>query len=112
MFAKSMIDTIIETFCRERGITPTEFCNPKRKSNVWITRYMIWHYLHYTCGMSANRLAKHFKRNRPSIFRGIRIIKHQFRYHKGLCAEYHAIVKKLEDVTAATPSENICEEKN
>lgn len=102
-----MVNLIIETFCKERGIIPSDLDNPKRKSKVWITRYMIWHYMHYNLSMSAGKLSRLFKRNIPSIFRGIRIIKHQFKYHEELRAEYYGIVSKLEGMTNATPSEDM-----
>ena len=65
---------------------------------------MIWYYLHYNAGMSATALSRQFQRNRPSIFRGIRIIKHQLKYNKELSAEYHGIVKKMEGASLDTSS--------
>lgn len=105
------IEEIINFFCQERGVSPSAICGTSRTSDIWITRYMIWLYLHCNIGMSATRLSKYFNRNRPSIFRGIRIIKHDFKYHKELCAEYRGIVTKIEDLTNTKPSCNM-EEKN
>lgn len=81
--------------------------NPKRISKVWVTRYMIWLYLHCEAGITAVSLAKRFSRNRPSILRGIRIIKHRLKYHKELRDEYQAISEKLEGASSDTPPEDM-----
>lgn len=106
------IEDIVSIFCQERCISTTVLYGTERRNNIWITRYMIWHYLHYDCKMSASKLSKHFKRNVPSIFRGIRIMKHELKYNKWLRTQYHSIIEVIEDATNAAPSKDIMEEKD
>lgn len=103
------IENIVETFCKMRNVQPSELFGGRRQKDVWNTRYMVWHYLHYELKMSANKLSVHFNRNRPSIFRGIRIIKHQMMFDKDLRKEYHRIIKEVEGASNDTPSDNINE---
>lgn len=98
------IDNIVETFCKMRYVLPSELFGDRRLKDVCNTRYMVWHYLHYDLGMSANKLSAHFNRNRPNIFRGIKIIKHQMMFDKDLRKEYHRIIKEVEGVSNDTPS--------
>lgn len=100
------IENIIKIFCSYRSISEDDIAvGNNRRINE--TKYMIWVYIHCEMGLSASKIAKRFNRNRPSIFRGIRIIKHQFKYHKALRAEYQSIVEKIEGMTEVTPSENM-----
>ena len=71
---------------------------------------MIWLYLHHTMKVSVTKISKNLDRNRPSIFRGIRIITGHMKYHKNIRDEYHSYLKELEDMADTTPSENM-EEK-
>lgn len=105
------IDLVIDIFCENRGISRDIVLGDGRGADVWCLRYMIWHYLHYNAKLSATQLSKLFRRNRPSIFRGVRLLKHQMKYNKELRAEYHAIVLKIEGATEVTPSGNIKERK-
>lgn len=102
-----VFENIVSVFCSSRGTTQESVFGADRKAEVWYTRYMLWHYLHYNANLSANQLSRMFNRNRPSIFRGIRLLKHQMKYDKNLRAEYHAIVEKIEGMAEATPSENM-----
>lgn len=104
------IENIIRTFCTHRHISE-EYIIVGNNRRINDTKYMIWVYLHCEMGISANQIAKRFGRNRPSVFRGIRIIKHQFKYHEQLREEYQSIVEKLEGMANATPSDNM-EEKD
>ena len=92
------IEQIICFFCNENGVNTDEVCGRTKKLPVWTTRYMIWHYLHITHKISGGKLAKMFKRNLPSIFRGIRIIKHEMTLYKDLRSKYDSIVKKIEGI--------------
>lgn len=100
------IENIIKTFCAHRHISEVDIVIVNNR-HINDTKYMIWFYLHYAMGVSANQIAKRFKRNRPSVFRGIRIIKHHFKYHKELREEYQTIIQKIEGASTDTPSENM-----
>lgn len=100
------IENIIRTFCFHRHVPPEDI-NAVNNRRVNDTKYMIWMYLHCEMGISTNQIAKRFGRNRPSVFRGIRIIRHEFGYHKELREEYQNIVKKIEGASTDTPSENM-----
>lgn len=96
---------IIEIVCGIRGISTETVLSYESKSEAWYTRYMLWMYLHTNKRMSANKIARIFNRNRPTIFRGIRLLKHQMVYDKALSAEYETIVKKIEDAGKSAPSD-------
>lgn len=89
-------DFIIDTFSQERGFTAQQIFSNERNPDIWYTRYMIWYYLHVSHNVSANKLSRLFNRNRPSIFRGIRIMKHHLSYYKDVRDQYDAIVAKIE----------------
>lgn len=91
------IEGIINIFCEQAQVSYDQLISSARSAKLWYIRYMLWHYLHYTHGWSASRLAKYFNRNRPSIFRGIRILKYQMKYHKKIKADYESIVKIVEN---------------
>lgn len=101
------IDRSIDIFCENRGTDRNIILGDGRGTEVWCTRYMIWHYLHYNVNVSATQLAKLFRRNRPSIFRGIRLLRHQLKYHRDLRTQYHSIVSKIEGTAETVPSENM-----
>lgn len=100
-------EEIILFFCNQTGLDPTTIYNREKNDNIWHTRYMIWHYLHHTQGMSATKLSKLFDRNRPSIFRGLRVFRNHLQFHSEVRKEYYGIVKKLEGIVNTTPSENM-----
>ena len=106
------MQSIIESFCSYRGTSVDDVFSEKILKQLYCTRYMIWHYLHCRKKVPCSKLAKMFSRNIPSIFRGIRILKHDMCYHKRVREEYESIVKKIEDATEVTPSARISEEKN
>lgn len=90
------IKSVIDTFCESRNVNKDSIFDGGYNPNLWYTRYMIWHYLHYNMGLSASRLADIFKRNRPSIFRGIRMIRQKMKINHKVRAEYNDIVEKIE----------------
>lgn len=89
-------DYIVTIFCQCRNTTADEITGQSRNARVCDTRYMIWYYLHYNCGVSVTKLSARFKRTRPSIFRGIRILKQQLQLYKPLRQEYAGIIKQIE----------------
>lgn len=103
-------EEVISFFCQQRGIPLSALEDPKRKCDVWVTRYMIWFYLHYNHGMSTAKLSRYFKRTRHSVFRGMRTFRNHMKCYAEIRIQYDSIVKKLEGMTEATPSENM-EEK-
>lgn len=90
------VDETISFFCANTGISVEDIYKRRRDINIWKTRYMVWLYLHTEKGVSANALAKKFGRNRPSVFRGIRVIKREMEIYRKLRNEYETIVKKIE----------------
>lgn len=91
------LDKIVGFFCRKRNIVPEVLYSRFKSLATNSTRYQLWYYLHYTHGYSANKLSLIFNRNRNTIFRGIRMVKHHIEIYKGYKAEYEAIIKELED---------------
>lgn len=98
------VENIVLLFCQRRGVKFEDIFYNVHEKNASQTRFMIWHYLHCTKKVSASSLSRMFNRNRPSIFRGIRVLSDHMKYHKEIRAEYESIVKYLED--AETPSNN------
>ena len=103
-------DEVISFFCTQTGVDPAQITSRAKDGDIWHTRYMLWHYMHNNMGMSATKLSKLFNRNRPSVFRGLRVFRNHLHYHKNIREEYHGILKKIEGMAEATPSENM-EEK-
>lgn len=101
------IQEVILFFCTKRGIPPEELNRKGRNPKRWCTQYMIWHYLHYSMGMSLLGIARKVDRSRESVCRGIRVLKGHMKYHKAVKAEYLSYVKELEGMAEATPSENM-----
>ena len=102
-----MIDYVSRFICTERKCSVDSVFNRDMNLKTWYTRYMIWHYLHCCKSVATSKIAKAFGRNRPSIFRGIRVFKHQMKYNKELRKEYYSIIEKIEGaVETATPPEN------
>lgn len=95
---------IINLFCEEKGVDFNKLVVHDRHMDVSYIRYALWHYLHCQRNVSAATLAKLFDRNRPSIFRGIRVFRHHIKYDKELEKDYYATIKKIEDaLTNASP---------
>lgn len=101
------IEEIILFFCTKRGIPPEEITRRGRNPKRWCTQYMIWHYLHYSMGMSLLCIARKVDRSRESVCRGIRVLKGHMRYHKDVRDEYQSYLRELEGMTEATPSQNM-----
>lgn len=91
------IDNIIVLFCQYAGITREELYGESRRKDIWNTRYMLMHYLHYAQGLSANELARLFNRTRGSVFRGLRTIRSHIKFHKNVKDEYDFIVERIGD---------------
>lgn len=91
------LDNIIAFFCDRRGIAQENLFRHFKGNQESLTRYMLWHYLHTSHHYSASSLAKLFRRNIPSIFRGMRILKHQMAIYEDMRQEYNALVKEIED---------------
>lgn len=92
------VDRIIDAFCESKRVDREKVMGTDRRAEIWYTRYMIWMYMHRELKVSASKLSDIFKRNRPSIFRGIRILEHQLMYHKDLREQYDSAVGKLRGV--------------
>lgn len=94
-----MIDCIIDIFCKRRNVNSKVVYSDLvvYDSRICDTRYMIWMYLHENLGMSSSVLAKMFHRNRPSIFRGIRLIRHRLLFDNVLSREYNDASKMIEE---------------
>lgn len=90
------VSEVIGYFCNKRGVGIAQVLSRLDQLNVNITRYMIWHYLHKHMSVSAGRLGVIFKRNRPTIFRGIRVLETHMNFHSELKNTYYDIVKELE----------------
>lgn len=97
----------IESFCAATDTESDAVLGREKSLKIWNVRYMIWHYLHYNMGASANRIAKIFNRDRVNIFRGIRLIKHQMKYDSRLRETYYDICARIEGATDAAPSGDI-----
>lgn len=106
------VQEVTAFFCRKKNVPPEVLGHRRRNPDVWCCQYMIWHYMHYSMGMSLTNISRSVGRNRPSVARGIRILKHHMRYHKEVRDEFRAIVKEIEGAAIATPSEDMMEEKN
>lgn len=91
------LEQIIAVFCEENNVEVKDVCGGVKSFAVWTTRYMIWHYLHIEHSYSANKLSKIFNRNRPSVFRGIRIIKNEMELYKEVKCKYESIVNKIKE---------------
>lgn len=98
---------IVNIICAHKNIHPDVVFSADRHQNVIFARFAIWYHLHYSYNMSATQLSKMFGRSRPVIFRGIRVFKYHLRYDKKAKNEYDIILKKIEGMTEATPSENM-----
>lgn len=103
-------ESIIEQFCHLNEVTKEALNAHTRTKDLIYKRYIIWHYLHVKNGVSAGVIAKHFNRNVPSIFRGIRILKCQMFFHKDVNNLYTLLTKGLEGASSDTPSDDMEEE--
>lgn len=101
------IEAIIKKFCVVRNTDMDCLFGESIKYHDCHNRYILWTYLHDKRGVSANKLARMFNRNRPSVFRGIRLYKHLLRYDRHEHRIYSDIVKKMESADKATPSDDI-----
>lgn len=91
------IENTVRIFCDERETEYAKIYSTESNARLYYTRYMIWHYLHYNRKMSSGRLSREFGRTKRTIFRGMRLLRHQMRYDSRLRKEYNEIVKKAED---------------
>lgn len=98
---------VIESFCEELGIDSAAVLGKSKSLELWNARYMLWHYMHYYMGFSATKISRIFDRNRPSIFRGIRLIKHQMKYDSKMRETYYGICAKIEGADSSAPSGDI-----
>lgn len=98
------VENVIAFFCENKGIKTLDIFDYNKKDIASITRYMIWHFLHTRCKWSGNKLSQYFKRNTPSIFRGIRELKNRMQYDKELRNEYGELAEKLERMPDKTSS--------
>lgn len=97
------IDNIIDYFCSERGITRDTLFGRYKGKTESATRYQLWYYMHYSFGYSAGRIARMFHRNKPTVFRGIRVAKEHIELYKDTKDEYDAFIKKMEDTYNDAP---------
>lgn len=92
-----IIENVIKAVCAHFKVDYSRFNSLSEKPSI--ARYTIWLYLHCEMGMSVGKLTKYFNRNKASIFRGIRIMKHHVKYDKAARDEYIAVKKKIEGMT-------------
>lgn len=89
------LDTVIDVVCDKRNINREILMGKSKANHVSLTRYMLWHFLHCSMGVSAGKLSRIFDRNIPSIFRGIRIMRHYMKYYKDIQSEYLEIAEAI-----------------
>lgn len=97
------LDRIIDFFCAEKKIIRNDLFGYHKNATVCTTRYMLWMYLHCSQNYSAGQISKLFNRNRPSVFRGIRVLKYHMEIYSEIKEEYKTIVKKIESAMKNTP---------
>lgn len=97
-------DKILLFFCEAMGTDIASVRGKDRRLRSCYARYMVWMYMHYDAGMSANKIGQMFRRERAGVFRGIRIIKHNMKYDESLRNTYDNVRKKLEGASVAAPS--------
>lgn len=95
---------VLYFFCEAMGADTVAVVGKDKRLCVCNARYMVWMYMHYAAGMSANKIGRMFRRERSGIFRGIRIIKHNMKYDESLRRTYNKVCEKLEGAASATPS--------
>lgn len=90
---------VLQAFCAHREVSEEGIIQVRKSQKESHTRYMIWHYLHFHEKWTTTRLSKTFRRNVPSIFRGIRIIRELMSVESTLRQDYQEVVKKIESGT-------------
>lgn len=98
------LDQIIDFFCDRMGVCRSKMFEKYKGVSESMTRYMLWHYLHINLHYPASRLSAIFGRNIPSIFRGIRQLRHQMEIYSDIRIKYQDIVMALEAVSDDTAS--------
>lgn len=89
------MDDIICYFCEKTGVKYDDCISKRGATDLWLVRYMIWHYLHATKKVSTSTIANKFGRTKANIFRGVRLFKHQLRYNKRTRDLYESVVNGL-----------------
>lgn len=89
------LDNIIDFFCDRKNVCKESLFGDTTRRAESLTRYMLWHYMHCELKISIGTLAKKFNRNRPSVFRGIRMIRDHMRLYKDVRSEYEMLVNEL-----------------
>lgn len=100
------IEDVINYVCERNGLTHEDLLVYDKSYNKATTRYMLWFYLHVEMKVSIGTLSKMFNRNRPSIFRGIRVLRHDMRLYKDVADNYQSIKKELEAISEETATNN------
>lgn len=100
------IEDVINYVCERNGFIYDDLLEYDKSYNKATTRYMLWFYLHVEMKVSIGVLSKMFNRNRPSIFRGIRILRHDMKLYKDTADRYIALKTELEAISEETASNN------
>lgn len=105
-------DSIIDYVCERNGLSREDLLIYDKSYSKILIRYMLWFYLHVEKKVSIGWLSKTFKRNRPSIFRGIRVLRHEMKLYKDKADVYNAFKKELEAASGETASNDDMDKKN
>ena len=90
------IERVIRIACGRLGLEYEELMGGKQTLKLWRGRYMIWHYMHCDMGISSGKIAACFGRERGSVFRGIRLIKHEMKICPKVREVYYGLCKEIE----------------
>lgn len=87
---------VIERICEYRGVSVEDVMGRFGNSNVYITRYFVYAYLHNKMKIPGEVMATIFNRRRINILLGIRTLKNNIQYNRELQKEWNKVVEMLE----------------
>lgn len=101
------VNRVIDAFCECKGLDRDCIMGMDKREVVRTARHMLYLILRDKCGISSYKLASLFGRARRNIVRSISVMKNHISIYQDVYAEYHALVKKIEDIVETMPSEDM-----
>lgn len=86
-----VIDKASKSTAKYFGFEEIKLYSATKSGNVILAKHLLWHYLHYECGISVGKLSKSFYRSKRNVYFAVSKIKEGLKkqkYYQRIYEEY------------------------
>lgn len=92
----NVIDDVCKSTAKYFGFDESKLYSATKSGNVILAKHLLWHYLHYECGISVGKLSKSFYRSKRNVYFAVSKIKEGLKKQKYYQRIYESYKNEME----------------